>query len=306
MSRGFGPTKQPTSRYGTHFQFALILCIVVELIFVGVLLVDKLGTDKAAHVKDATTASAPIADGPQHTTQSLMPPLRTDIVLGNRSFITDIDFLPTGELLFTERRGSLNIVRGSQTYQLGDIRDVQVSGASGLLGVAVDPAYATNGFIYVCFNSSAGDIRVTRSTVSADATSLMPSKDVVTGLTANNASCDLGFAADGKLWVHAGKRVVVTDREGASPSDSTQKYPPLTLNGSQWQKWNGAVLTTVPSDQYLRVRAVDTERNISSEEHILRSGFGQLQAMVQGNDGALYVGTANGGDDKIIRVSPDL
>ena len=42
----------------------------------------------------------------------------------------------------------------------------------------------------------------------------------------------------------------------------------------------------------------------SSRESACSTGYGRLRTPVQGPDGSLYVTTSNGGDDKILRVTP--
>src|SRR5262245_66359886 len=61
---------------------------------------------------------------------------------------TAIAFLPDGRLLITEKGGALRVWDGSSLATLGTIPVCDQS-EMGLLGVAVDPSFASNGFVYL-------------------------------------------------------------------------------------------------------------------------------------------------------------
>lgn len=68
---------------------------------------------------------------------------------------------------------------------LGHPADVVAVGEGGMLGMAIDPAFAANRSIYVCFLSSipggVGDVRVVRFTVDPTYSSLGARADILTG-----------------------------------------------------------------------------------------------------------------------------
>src|SRR5436190_23901390 len=69
---------------------------------------------------------------------------------------TAIAFLPDGRMLVTQKGGALRRVDGGVATTLATI-PVCTSSEMGLLGVAVDPSFATNGFVYLYrTDSSAG------------------------------------------------------------------------------------------------------------------------------------------------------
>ncbi|MFZ1866213.1 MAG: PQQ-dependent sugar dehydrogenase, partial [Polyangiales bacterium] len=67
----------------------------------------------------------------------------------------DIDWLPNGTALVTERPGRLNVyVDGlDQPPFVIAPDDVVASGEGGMLGLEVDPSFESNGYVYVCFCS---------------------------------------------------------------------------------------------------------------------------------------------------------
>ncbi len=67
---------------------------------------------------------------------------------GGLSAPTAIAFLPDGRLVITEEGGDLKLWDGSLST-LGSIPVCGTSGEMGLLGVAIDPNFGSNGFIYL-------------------------------------------------------------------------------------------------------------------------------------------------------------
>lgn len=124
----------------------------------------------------------------------------------------DLAFLPDGGLLFTQRTGQIRLrTTGGSVVTLATPTDVVAVGEGGMLGVAVDPAYATNRRIYTCFNSNlsgAADVRLVRWEVNATATALVNRTDLVTGIPAaangRHSGCRPRFGPDGHIWMGTG------------------------------------------------------------------------------------------------------
>lgn len=127
----------------------------------------------------------------------------------------DLQFTPDGTALVTERGGTLATVTGGARAQIAVLSDVKVAGEGGLLGLAVDPAFSTNRYIYTCMDSVSGnDVRVVRHRVLSGYTGLADATPIVTGIAANGGGrhqgCRLEFGPDGDLWITTG--------DGASPT----------------------------------------------------------------------------------------
>jgi glucose/arabinose dehydrogenase len=90
-------------------------------------------------------------------------------VIGGLANPWDIAFGPNGEMFFTERAGRINVLVGGQRRVLAQPADVRVAGEAGMLGLAVDPNFASNRRIYTCFAS-----RSTGSTCASCAGSSTP------------------------------------------------------------------------------------------------------------------------------------
>jgi glucose/arabinose dehydrogenase len=75
------------------------------------------------------------------------------------------------------------------------------------------------------------------------------------------------------------------------------------LSGSQWGDWEGQLVVSTLKEEDLRLFSVGAGGTATLEETLLDGGFGRLRAVVISPDGALYVSTSNGSDDRILRVT---
>lgn len=84
------------------------------------------------------------------------PTLKTNVIVNNREIIWGMDFLPNGDLLFTEKKGTIARYTANGTIQ--EISGVPVgifsNGQGGLLDIKVHPNYANNGWIYISYAAS--------------------------------------------------------------------------------------------------------------------------------------------------------
>jgi glucose/arabinose dehydrogenase len=144
--------------------------------------------------------------------------------------------------LVTERPGRLNVyvdgVRAAPFVVAP--ADVVPRGEGGMMGLDVDPEFASNGYIYICTTSNAGgdnDVRLLRLTLrTADGGAVLAREDIVTGMpysTGRHSGCRPRFGPDGWLWVGTGDAAIGThpqddgslggkvlrvDRDGAAAS----------------------------------------------------------------------------------------
>ena len=122
----------------------------------------------------------------------------------------DVGFLPNGTMLVTERPGRLSRIVGGQRRVIVAPADVVAQSEAGMLGLAVDPSFTTNRFVFVCMASNVSgvnDVRLVRFTLTADGASVTARQDVFTGLpftTGRHSGCRPRFGPDGALWVGTG------------------------------------------------------------------------------------------------------
>jgi glucose/arabinose dehydrogenase len=99
------------------------------------------------------------------TTQSQSPTVSTTTIVNNREVIWGMDFLPDGDMLFTEKRGRLvrvNKTTNALTELTGLPGDIDASGQGGLMDIKVHPNYTANGWIYVNYSSTGGFLNLIR------------------------------------------------------------------------------------------------------------------------------------------------
>jgi glucose/arabinose dehydrogenase len=113
------------------------------------------------------TADMP-ADLPADTTG--VPLLNIKTILTGYEIIWGMDFFPSGDLIFTEKRGKIYIKSNEAISEITGFPVVLTSGQGGLLDIRVHPDYANNGWIYACYAESSpaggGQLRLIRFKIS--------------------------------------------------------------------------------------------------------------------------------------------
>ena len=94
----------------------------------------------------------------------------------------DFCFLPDGRCLIANRAGVVSVYAGGSAVTVGTVPSVETGGERGLLGIAADPLFPTNGQIYVYYASTAD-------------TFMHLDRFTCTGDLANPSSTNLSFLA---------------------------------------------------------------------------------------------------------------
>jgi glucose/arabinose dehydrogenase len=135
----------------------------------------------------------------------------------------DMAFTPDGVMLYTERIRGLSVrLPSGSTRALFQPADLVAENQSGMLGLALDPQFATNRTAYVYMASNAGgatDNRVVAVTINSDYTSIGNRREILTGITYAGGVHSGGrvrFSPDGYLYVTTG--------------DTRQGYVPQSLS----------------------------------------------------------------------------
>jgi glucose/arabinose dehydrogenase len=138
------------------------------------------------------------------------PNLSVNVVLGGLNNPWDLAFAPDA-VYFTERTGAINAIVNGTRVVLHVPPDVRPGGEGGMLGIAVDPNYASNRIIYTCFSSNTGPSnRIVRWQVAGDFSGLLNRADIVpnlpynVGSTGRHSGCRLKIGPDGFLWAGTG------------------------------------------------------------------------------------------------------
>jgi glucose/arabinose dehydrogenase len=75
------------------------------------------------------------------------------------------------------------------------------------------------------------------------------------------------------------------------------------LVGPSWGDWEGDLVVTTLKEEDLRRFTVSASGELTPVDTVVDGQFGRLRAAVIGPDGALYLSTANGPGDRIVRVT---
>jgi glucose/arabinose dehydrogenase len=139
------------------------------------------------------------------------------LVASGLSTPNDCCFLPDGRCLVANSAGGVTVFAGSNAVSIGTVPAVESGGERGLLSIAADPAFASNGYVYVYYSSTADAfMHLDRFTCTGDlanpaSTNLQlqaASRHVILGALPDQAGNHNGgsvrFGPDGKLYLTVG------------------------------------------------------------------------------------------------------
>jgi len=168
---------------------------------------------------------------------------------------TAMTFAPDGRLFVAEQGGTLRVIKnGTLLAQPFVTVTTTTSGERGLLGVAFDPNFAMNNFVYVYYTATTATVhnRVSRFTASGDVA--VPGSEVqllnlpTLGPTNHNGGA-IHFGPDGKLYIAVGDNATGTNSQslttplgkmlrinsdGTIPSDNPFTDPNTGLKSAIW------------------------------------------------------------------------
>ena len=125
---------------------------------------------------------------------------------------TSMEFAPDGRLFVAEQQGRLHVIKNGALLPTPFVSlAVEPTSERGLLGVAFDPAFAANHFVYVYYTAAATQQnRVSRFTASstnpdvADSNSEVVLLDGLAGAAGYHNGGAIHFGTDGKLYIGVG------------------------------------------------------------------------------------------------------
>jgi glucose/arabinose dehydrogenase len=157
------------------------------------------------------------------TASAAVPPNFTEtLVAGGLANPTAMAFAPDGRLFVAQQGGSLRVIKNGALLGPPFVTlTVNASGERGLLGVAFDPSFNTNGYVYLYYTATTPTLhnRVSRFTAPIDPKTGLPgdtaplNSEVAIldlenlGATNHNGGA-IHFGPDGKLYVAVGENAV--------------------------------------------------------------------------------------------------
>ena len=166
-----------------------------------------------------------------------------------------IDLLPDGRLIFIERHGEVTIfnpdtelVKPAGTFEVYDNYE------DGLIGLAVDPNFAENGWIYFDYSPVGEEEvnRISRFTLTDDLIDFSSEKillDIPTDRgTCCHAAGDMAFDAAGNLYITMGDDTNPWVNQGMAPIDGRrgQKYGDARRSSGNTNDLRGKILRIKP------------------------------------------------------------
>jgi glucose/arabinose dehydrogenase len=159
------------------------------------------------------------------------------LVQGDLSFPSNMAFAPDGRLFFAEKdTGDIRVIEDGQLLPDPFAHvDVLSSAEQGLLGLALDPDFGVEPWVYVYYSDPAARInRLTRLRADGGSVEQQRLLDALTTENGYHNGGDIVFGADGKLYLSLGE--VHESERAQDPNDLGGKILRLNPDG------------TVPSD----------------------------------------------------------
>lgn len=186
------------------------------------------------------------------------PSGETEILAENLEVPWAIDFLPNGTMIFTERVGRVNLLGDDGTVINVAELDVSQVSESGLFGVAVDPNFTENSYVYLFYTYGGGLNRISRFVLDGELTNETVLLENIPGGAIHNGG-RLKFGPDGKLYATTGEagdqnlaqdinstggKILRLNPDGTVPSDNpfgnyVYAYGNRDPQGITWNPSNG-------------------------------------------------------------------
>ncbi|MBI4157444.1 PQQ-dependent sugar dehydrogenase [Candidatus Woesebacteria bacterium] len=175
-------------------KILVILLLALAVIFIS----KQLGSKTTSQLDGGT--------GGQQGRQGVKVPSRqTEAIASNLEIPWELEFLPDGRMFVTERPGRLLLIGGEKKNY--EVKEVAHIGEGGLLGMALDPDFTKNNFLYLYFTyRNGGQIlnKVQRFVFKNE--SLIEDKVIIDKIPGSN-NHDGGrikFGPDGALYITTG------------------------------------------------------------------------------------------------------
>jgi len=235
----------PPTAYPETVKHALLIGLAVVVFgFAGAVVAGVFNKDSAQAPTTADVGASPGAA----TTNA-----KTEVIAEGLEIPWEVAFAPDNRILVTERPGRVRVIQNGQ-LQPDPILTVQTagSGEGGLQGMALDPDFAANKFVYLYISSGSGNTLTNRVVRYRDTGSaLAEPKTLVDAIPGNNNHNGgrLAFGPDKKLYVTTGDsqepslaqdknslagKVLRLNPDGSTPADNPFAGQP----GARGEVWS--------------------------------------------------------------------
>jgi glucose/arabinose dehydrogenase len=196
----------------------------------------------------------------------------TEVIVRGLDTPWAMDFAPDGRIFISERPGRIRIVEHGELQQEPWITiEVAASGESGLLGLALDPQFAKNRYVYVAYSYRSGAFtlrnRLVRLREDSKTGKAVFDKTLIDGVAgaSNHDGGRVKFGPDGKLYWTMGDaqtsryaqdvrslngKILRLNADGSVPADNpfansyVYSYGHRNPQGLAWQPGTGRLYAT--------------------------------------------------------------
>ncbi len=214
---------------------------------------------------------SPSRTTPPSGTPSSSPRISVDVFISNLDVPWAIDFAPDGRIFITERAGSIRIAKdGRLQDEPWMTLEVMQIGESGLLGLALDPDFEKNRYVYAAYTYGVGNelknrlVRLKEDVASGKG---VFDKILIDDMEGNvyHDGARVKFSPDGKLYVTMGEagrpqlaqdlsslngKILRINSDGTIPSDNPFPNSPIysyghrNPQGLDWEPGTGRLYET--------------------------------------------------------------
>lgn len=174
---------------------------------------------------------------PSFINAATLPAGFTETAISGLSNPTAMEIAPDGRIFICQQGGSLRVIKAGALLPVPFITlNVDSSGERGLLGIAFDPNFASNRFLYLYYTvpTTPRHNRVSRFTANGDV--VVPGSELIilelnnlTGATNHNGGA-IHFGPDGKLYIAVGENATTSNAQ--TLSNMLGKVLRINSNGS--------------------------------------------------------------------------
>ncbi len=161
------------------------------------------------------------------------------VIKTNLNEPVELDFLPDGRIIWIERAGKIYVYNPeTEQIQLSQHLDINYFSENGLIGLAVDPNYENNKFIYLHYSAPDKDVqRLSRFEFDPDAVFELINEKIVLELEVQTKECchtggSLQFGNDRELFMSTGDNTNPFESDGYGPIDDRPGRAPFDARGT--------------------------------------------------------------------------
>lgn len=203
------------------------------------------------HVLGGIQTAAGVVDSDCKAT--LTPSFEKVALDENTSNPMELAIADDGRVFYIDRNGAVRIIKDNGSVVTAGTIPVYTGQEFGLLGIALDPNFATNNWVYLYYSPSGSESidRISRYTMSGDTLQLSTATTILDVPTQRNECCHAGgsmeFDNDGNLYLATGDNTNPFDSGGYTPIDERP-------NRSAWDAQRTSANTNSLNGKVLRIK----------------------------------------------------